>query len=121
MLDLASRYTFLAAKAFDYETGLLDTSKGKRFISRIVSSRALGVIDDGKPQFAGSNMGDPGLSSVLAEIGADWSVLRGRLGINNPDTYGTTASLRAENFRILPGSAGSTEWSDYCKDRVTGI
>ena len=74
MFDLASRYTFLAAKTYDYETGLLDTSKGKRFISRIVSSRALGVVDDGNPQFAGSNTGDPGLSSVLAEMSADWEV-----------------------------------------------
>ncbi|MDB4805109.1 hypothetical protein OAH16_00740 [bacterium] len=110
MLDLASRYTFLAAKAFDYETGLLDTPKGKRFISRIVASRALGVIDDGVPQFAGSNQGDPGLSSVLAEMSADWEVLRGRLGFNNPDTYGTTLSLRTENYRLLPNTAGDIQW-----------
>ena len=45
-MDLTSRYTYLASKAFDYETGLLDTTQGKRFISRIVSSRALGVVDD---------------------------------------------------------------------------
>jgi len=57
-------------------------------------------------------MGDPGLSSVLAEMKADWDVLKGRLGINNPDTYGTTASLRTENHRILPGSAGRTRWQD---------
>lgn len=110
MLDLASRYTFLAAKAYDYETGLLDTSKGKRFVSRIVASRALGVIDDGTPQFAGSNQGDPGLSSVLAEMNADWEVLRGRLGFNNPDLYGTTFSLRTENYRLLPNSVGDIEW-----------
>ena len=104
MFDLASRYTFLAAKTYDYETGLLDTTKGKRFVSRIVSSRALGVVDDGNPQFAGSNTGDPGLSSVLAEMSADWEVLRGRLGFNNPDLYGTTFSLRTEKFRILPNT-----------------
>ncbi len=91
---------------------MLNTDKGKRFLSRIVASRALGVVDDGEPQFAGSNAGDPGLSSVLAEMKSDWDVLKGRLGFNNPDTYGTTASLRSENFRILPGSAGETEWED---------
>ena len=80
MFDLASRYTFLAAKTYDYETGL-DTQR-KRFISRIVSSRALSS-DDGNPQLQ-SNTGDPGLSSVLAEMSADWEVLRGRLGFNNP-------------------------------------
>lgn len=112
MFDLAARYTYFAAKSFDYETGLLGSDKGKRFLSRIVASRALGVVQDGTPQFAGSNTGDPGLSSVLAEMKADWDVLRGRLGINNPDTYGTTASLRTENHRILPGSAGETAWQD---------
>ena len=112
MFDLAARYTYFAAKAYDYETGQLGSDSGQRFLSRIVASRALGVVQDGEPQFAGSNMGDPGLSSVLAEMKADWSVLRGRLGFNNPDTYGTTASLRTENHRILPGSAGSTAWAD---------
>ncbi len=112
MFDLAARYTYFAAKAYDYETGQLGSDTGHRFLSRIVASRALGVVQDGEPQFAGSNMGDPGLSSVLAEMKADWSVLRGRLGFNNPDAYGTTASLRTENHRILPGSAGSTAWAD---------
>jgi hypothetical protein len=70
------------------------------------------VVEDGVPQFAGSNTGDPGLSSVLAEMKADWSVLRGRLGFNNPDTYGTTMSLRSHLYRILPGEAGEDNWRD---------
>jgi hypothetical protein len=43
---------------------------------------------------------------------ADWSVLKGRLGFNNPDAYGTTVSLRTENFRILPGTNGNDNWRD---------
>jgi hypothetical protein len=112
MFDLAARYTYFAAKAYDYETGQLGSVKGKKFLSRIVASRALGVVQGEDPQFAGSNMGDPGLSSVLAEMKADWDVLSNRLGINNPDTYGTTASFRTENHRILPGAAGKTRWQD---------
>lgn len=112
LFDLAARYAFLAAQAFDYETGLLHTEQGKEFISRIVRARALGVATDGEPQFAGSNTGDPGLSSVLAEMQADWSVLKGRLGFNNPDSYGTTVSLRTENFRILPLLDGDQKWRD---------
>jgi hypothetical protein len=68
LFDLAAEYSFLAAKAYDYETGLLHTETGRSFVSRIVNSRALGVVQDGQPQFAGSNTGDPGLSSVLAEM-----------------------------------------------------
>lgn len=112
LFDLAARYSLLAANAYDYETGLLDTTQGRSFVSRITSARALGVVRDGQPQFAGSSTGDPGLSSVLAEMKADWDVLKGRLGFNNPDAYGTTVSLRAENFRILPGTDGDQAWQD---------
>jgi hypothetical protein len=112
LFDLAARYTLLAANAYDYETGLLHTDEGRAFVQRILQSRALGVVHDGSPQFAGSNTGDPGLSSVLAEMKADWDVLRGRLGFNNPDGYGTTVSLRAENHRILPGADGTDAWRD---------
>ena len=62
LFDLAAQYAFMAAQAFDYETGLLHTDEGQEFIRRIVRSRALGVLKDGEPQFAGSNTGDPGLS-----------------------------------------------------------
>ena len=77
----------MAAKAYDYDTGLLGTSRGREFINRIVNARALGVFNNGQPQFAGSNTGDPGLSSVLAEMNGDWSVVRSRLGFINPDAY----------------------------------
>lgn len=112
LFNLAARFAFMSAQAYDYETGLLYTDEGREFIDRIVASRALGVVENGSPQFAGSNTGDPGLSSVLAEMNADWQVLRGRLGHNNPDTEKTTVSLRTENFRILPGSDGDSEWQD---------
>ncbi|HYE32573.1 MAG TPA: hypothetical protein VEH27_14180, partial [Methylomirabilota bacterium] len=110
LLELASRYAYLAANAYDYETGMLGTPTGQQFLSRIVNSRALGVVRNGEPQYAGSDTGDPGLSSALAELKADWDVLRGRLGFNNPDAYGTTASLRVENYRILPGTNGLANW-----------
>lgn len=111
LFDLTSKYALLAANAYDYETGLLGTDAGHDFVQRIIRSRALGVVGpDGEPQFAGSNTGDPGLSSALAEMKADWDVVRTRLGFNNPDGYGTTVSLRSEHFRILPGEAGDTTW-----------
>jgi hypothetical protein len=110
LFDLAAQYSFLAAQAYDYETGLLNTDQGRAFLNRIVSSQALGVLSGGVPQYAGSDTGDPGLSSALAEMKADWEVLRGRLGFNNPDGYGTIVSLRSENYRIVQGSDGSNNW-----------
>jgi len=112
LFELAARYTYIAANAYDYDTGLLNTSHGKAFINRIVNSRSLGVLRDGEPQYAGSNTGDPGLSSVLAEMRADWDVLRGRLGFNNPSGYGTTVSLRTEKERIIPQADGDSAWKD---------
>ena len=112
LFDLAARYSYLAAQAYDYETGLLDTEAGRSFVNRIVAARALGVVRNGEPQYAGSATGDPGLSSTLAEMKADWEVLRGRLGFNNPDAYGTTASLRTECFRILPTTNSDANWKD---------
>jgi len=112
LFDLAARYSLLAANAYDYETGLLNTTAGRGFVNRIINARALGVVRNGEPQYAGSNTGDPGLSSALAEMKADWDVLRGRLGFNNPDAYGTTVSLRTEAYRILPTADGDPNWKD---------
>lgn len=112
LFDLASHYTYLAAKAYDYETGLLNTDTGRDFLNRIIASRALGVVVDGEPQYAGSDTGDPGLSSILAEMKADWDVIKGRLGFVSPDSYGTLVSLRTENFRVLPSADGDDAWEN---------
>ncbi len=115
LFDLSALYTYLAARAYDYETGLLDRDRNPKataFYEKIVQARALGVVSDGQPQFAGSSGGDPGLSGVLAQMDADWSVARTRLGFNNPDHYRTTFSLRTENFRVLSGGDGDLAWKD---------
>ncbi|EDY83099.1 hypothetical protein VDG1235_2723 [Verrucomicrobiia bacterium DG1235] len=115
LFDLAARYTYLAARAYDYETGLLDAegnASATELYEKIVQARALGVVKDGEPQFAGSSAGDPGLSGVLAELSGDWSVVKSRLGFNNPDRYRTTFSLREENFRLIPGAEADGEWKD---------
>ncbi|MCF7674053.1 MAG: hypothetical protein K9M97_01820 [Akkermansiaceae bacterium] len=116
LFDLAARYTFLAASAYDYETGLLDysgSSAAAGFFEGIVQSRALGVVDaNGNPQFTASTTGDPGLAGVMAQMQADWSVAKTRLGFNNPDRYRTVFSLRGENFRIIPSAAGNGTWQD---------
>ncbi len=127
LFDQAARYAWLAAQAYDYETGLLGTDEGADFMAKIVSTRALGLVGaDGEPQFAGSGTGDPGLSSLLAQLEQDWGVAKGRLGINNPDEYGTLLSLRRELFEIdyaedgtepENGSAAETDLQAW-KDRL---
>ena len=100
LYDLAGRYTYLAAKSYDYETGLLGTTAGQQVISNIVAARALGDLSGDQPQASVSTLGDAGLAGTLAQLNADFSVAEGRLGINNPDPYGTLFSLRGELFRI---------------------
>jgi hypothetical protein len=118
LFNLAAEYAFMAANAYDYETGLLNTPSGQALINQIISSSALGVIQDGQPQISGTDTGDPGLANALAEMNADWEVLQGRLGFNNPDGYGTIASLRAENYRILPGAAGDMPWQQLLEQNL---
>ena len=110
LFNMAAKYTYMAANAYDYETGLLGTPAGQSLINQIVSSSALGVVENGQPQISGTDTGDPGLANALAEMKADWDVLQGRLGFNNPDGYGTIASLRSENYRIMTGTNGDANW-----------
>jgi hypothetical protein len=101
LFDLASRYTYLAAKSYDYETGLLGTTEGQSVFSAIVASRSLGDLTDGTPHLTTSSFGDAGLAGSMAKLDADFSVAEGRLGINNPDQNGTVFSMRSELFRIV--------------------
>ncbi len=123
LFDQAARYAFLASKAYDYETGLLGTDTGRSFLAGVVATRSLGLVGtNGEPQFGGSGSGDPGLSSYLAKLQADWSVAKGRLGINNPDQYGTLFSLRRELFNLSYQEDGSVEdniaWQDKLRSCV---
>jgi hypothetical protein len=121
LFDLASRYSYLAAKSYDYETGLLGTPQGQAVINRVVASRALGDLTNGVPQATTSTLGDAGLAGTLAQINADFSVAKGRLGINNPDVNGTLFSLRHELYRLLddPNSvADDKAWQQTLEQNI---
>ncbi|MEN9284464.1 MAG: hypothetical protein RLZZ179_1957 [Verrucomicrobiota bacterium] len=112
LFDLAGRYSYLAAKSYDYETGLLGTPQGQAVINRIVASRSLGDLTGGVPQATTSTLGDAGLAGTMAQLNADFAVAEGRLGINNPDHDNTLFSLRQELFRILPHAEDETVAAD---------
>ena len=104
--DLAKKYTYLAAKAYDYETalGLTNNYGSDSLFCQIVGERTLGFMDDGKAQLGGLH-GDGGLADVIARLKANWLVLKGRLGINNPQIEQNWLSLRREGFRIPVSNA----------------
>ena len=112
--DLAQRYAYMAAKAFDYETGLLDSENSvssASFLEQIVEARAIGELSDGGEPVVGIGDGtDNSLSDVLARMRGDWSILRTQLGINSPKLENNSFSLRRELFRILDGAEGDEVW-----------
>ena len=120
--ELAQKYAWLAAQAYDYETGLLssDRASGERFMARIVGTRTLGEFDDDGEPIAASDAakGDGGLAAILAELDANWLVLKPRLGINNPQPYATWFSLRHDLFRIYDEEDGDKAWKTELRKYV---
>ena len=99
--DVAARYVYLATKAYDYETCLLNTESGagSRMISDIVRQRTLGQVVAGFPV-----SGRHGLADPLARLGQNFEVYRGQLGFTTPETETGRFSLRTELFRVRPGA-----------------
>ncbi len=102
--ELAARYAYLAARAYDYETNLdvNDPGSPRDLYEKIVRARTPGLISGGQPQ-----LGQGGLAEILARLRVNYDVLQGQLGFNNPQTETGKISLRTELFRILP--TGSTQ------------
>ena len=119
LFDLAQTYTYLAAKAYEYETGLLDTTQGEQVVNEIIGTSSVGDFAGDKP--VQSSSGDVGLAGVLGQLNDDWSVVKGRLGINNPDRNGTLFSLRQELFRIRtdqPTAEDNTLWKQVIQQHI---
>lgn len=105
--DMAARYVYLAAAAYDYETNLLggNGQAGQRFLTDIVRQRSLGQIIDGQPL-----PGTPGLADTMAQLQLNFDVLKGQMGFNNPQIETNRFSLRRELFRIPDGPEGDELW-----------
>ncbi len=122
--ETAARYCYLAARAYDYETGLLESdtthTAGRDFMTQIVKTRALGrfTLVNGSPgePLGGGSVGDPGLADILFRMNENWTVLNGRLGFNNPQNETDAFSLRYELFRKVPAAAGDTAWRGVLQD-----
>ncbi|MDO5318394.1 MAG: hypothetical protein Q4G65_07195 [bacterium] len=112
--EAAAKYTYLAAKAYDYETGLLQSDSsnaaGREFMSQIVKSRALGRFSEYDDPLGGGSTGDPGLADILFRMNENWQVLKGRLGFNNPQNETDGFSLRRELFRKNVDDDGDDAW-----------
>ncbi|MES2923510.1 MAG: LamG-like jellyroll fold domain-containing protein [Verrucomicrobiota bacterium] len=112
-LDLAAKYVYMAAVAYDYETQLLggDHGAGREFLTDIVKQRALGEVINGQPV-----AGRHGLADPLARLSQNFGVLKGQLGFNNPQTETGRFSLRNGLFRLRGTS--DAEWRDELKKHI---
>ena len=111
--DLAVRYVYLAASAYDYELNFLgsDTRGARDFFTDIIRQRSLGVMVDGIPI-----TGRTGLSDPLARLKQNFEVLSPRFGLNNPQQETARFSLRKELFRIRNGN--DEQWRKLLTDAV---
>jgi hypothetical protein len=120
--DLAARYVYMAANAYDYETDLLDNdpsgSSGCKFLEEIVKTRSLGIFDNAGNPLPYSGYGDPGLSDIMARMKGDWDVVKTRFGFNNPDTETSRFSLRSELLRIAPIKKSDDKWKNVLQTYV---
>ena len=89
LFDLAGRYSYLAAKSYDYETGLLGTTQGQAVINRLVASRSLGDLTGGEPQATTSTPARP------APAGTQATVLVQSVRITGAEGLATQAELNA--------------------------
>src|SRR5699024_8366600 len=105
--DLAARYAYLAATAYDYDTNLLgsDSRAGRRVLTDIVRERSIGQILGGDPV-----PGSRGLADPLGRMAANFDVLKGQMGFNTPQVETNRFSLRRELFRIEDTPEGDEEW-----------
>ena len=113
--DLAARYAYLAATAYDYETNLLgsDNASGREFLTQIVRERNLGQIIDGEPV-----PGSRGLAGPMGQMAQNFDVLKSQLGFNNPQIETNRFSLRREAFRLLEDS--DERVGGQARERVPG-
>lgn len=111
--DLAAQYTFLAAKAYDYETNLDPNAPASAgaILTDIIRQRHLGLVKDGKPY-----IGTGGLAENLAWLRTNYNVLKGQMGFTNPQLEKGKFSLRLEHFRTQLGLESDTEWQSILLD-----
>ncbi len=110
--DMAVLYTYLAAKAYDYETNLLVSNDllGENFLTDILKKRTIGIVSSGQPM-TGSGLADP-----LKRMSVNFQWLKGQLGFNNPQVETSKFSLRKELFRIQQSSGSNESWRAKLKE-----
>ncbi|MCC7373410.1 MAG: hypothetical protein IT581_02050 [Verrucomicrobiales bacterium] len=96
LYDLAQRYCYMAAKAYDYETNFdpKDRASAQPVLAKISRARTLGQLADNFP------LAGEGLAGVMASLYDNFRAIEGRLGFNNFQLDTTAFSLAREQARV---------------------
>jgi hypothetical protein len=114
--ELAARYVYLAATAYDYESNMIGSegNSGRAFLTDIIRHRSPGVVQEGLPI-----AGLPGLADPMARMSANYKVMKTQMGFNNPQTETGKFSVRNELFRLRDGAGDSTAlWQAKLKESL---
>jgi hypothetical protein len=105
--DLASRYAYLAGKAYAYDLNLPDNHAANNtpLLADIIRTRDLGVWQNGQPVLAHG-----GLASELATLKGNYDHFKGQMGFNNPSNQIYTFSLRADLGRVPLSTREDAAW-----------
>lgn len=117
--DMAARFTYLAATAYDFDTNLLgsDSSSGRDFLTDIVRQRSLGQLLNGAPV-----PGSPGLADPLGRMRASFQILKGQMGFNNPQIETNRFSLRRSLERLDADDTAADDWrAQLLRHRVDNL
>ncbi len=118
--DLASRYAYLAAAAYDYDLNLSldDAGSPVSIMSDIVKQRSVGLVLENSSGFS-PQVGAGGLAEDLARLRANYNTLSARMGLMTPQSEMNTFSLRSEAFRLYGNNATNADtaaWQRLLKD-----
>jgi hypothetical protein len=114
--DLAARYAYLAATAYDYDLNLAHTDPGSPvdILGDIVKQRLVGILNvNNQPAVGGG-----GLAEDLAILSANYNLLKTRMGLNNPQIENVSFSLRSEAFRILSDTNSDPTWQAFLRSAL---
>jgi hypothetical protein len=105
--QLAQRYAYLAAKAYDYELNLPDNhpANPRPLLGQLMRERALGILAPASTHTPGA-----GLSGVLATLKTNFDTLKSQMGILDPANEIYEFSLRAGLSRTGLGSRVNADW-----------
>ncbi|KPA14814.1 conserved hypothetical protein, secreted [Candidatus Magnetomorum sp. HK-1] len=112
--DMAARYVYLAAKAYDYDTNLSDRNPASALplLTNIIRQRHLGQYKNG--QYL---IGQGGLGDILAKMKINYNILKSQMGFNTPQTETGRFSLRSELMRIKHEESSELAWQDELKKK----